>query len=130
MKKSIVFFVLFGALICFSASASAQCGYQMSRKHANYFASAVGYNGYGMLPMLDSDDMKALLKGDWHDYYENRVPTCSYCEDPVVLRSYGNCLALCNAYNYYNNLMRSEYAASNRFMDMEIQRLKSKRNGY
>lgn len=130
MKNSIIFFALLTSLVCFSENVSAQCGYRMSRKHANYFASSVGYNGSGFLPMINTSDMKRLLKGNLHDYYENDVPTCSYCQDPSVLRSYGNCLALCNAYNYYNNLLTSEYETSNRYMDYEIQRMKTKRNGY
>lgn len=129
MKNLIIGFAI-PVLSCFFVqhSLAQNCGYMMNRKHANYFASAVGYNGYGLLPVLDVADMKKMLVGDWHDYYENDVPTCSYCQKNSVLQSYGNCVALCNAFNYYVNLMTAEHNSSMRMMDLEIERLRTQRN--
>ena len=106
---------------------SQSCNYTMGRDHANYFASAKGYNGYGIMPYLSLEDFKRMMTDEWHDYYENMVSTCSYCEKPSVLKSWGNCLAICNAANYYHNLFNANYNASIQAMDMEIQRLKSKK---
>ncbi|MEZ4962157.1 MAG: hypothetical protein R2830_20180 [Saprospiraceae bacterium] len=125
MKKHLVSITTILALCIAASEISAQnCGYQMDRRHANYFAAGVGYNGQGFLPSLEVADIQRRLKGDWYDYYNNQVPICDYCRKSSVLAGYGNSLALCNAYNYYYNTMIAEYNGSIRFMDREIESMR------
>ncbi len=103
MKKVLVLSALF--ILCLSGlkaqSAATGClELIMSRRIANYFASAVGYNGQGALPELSTSVFENMMTDDLEDYFKNSAPMCQSCYSS---RSYSS-RAVCNAYLQYYNL--------------------------